>query len=193
MKTKNSTKQQRSCRLVEFLVFNSIYWKKAWPLFWDLPLSRFRKVFVRLKTMVIFGLTIWENILLFKNIGMFKCHVHIFECFIYVVYTQCSEPFSFVGVTTHILRKQKWTTAQRTPMVEKIQTGSQSEGGILLEFDRPYYFEYGPFHNKFWFSIWCIFYFKCAKKKKNGDTPGPLGDFVKSLVTERLFLFFLFS
>ena len=25
-------------RLLEFLVFNSIYWKKTWPLFWDLPL-----------------------------------------------------------------------------------------------------------------------------------------------------------
>ena len=29
-------------------------------------------------------------------------------------------------------------------------------------------------------------------KKKNGDVPGPLGDFVKLLVTERLFLFFFF-
>ena len=28
--------------------------------------------------------------------------------------------------------------------------------------------------------------------KKNGDAPGPLGDFVKSLVTERLFLFSVF-
>ena len=38
LKTKNSTKRQLCCRLVEFLVFNSIYWKKTWPLFWDLPL-----------------------------------------------------------------------------------------------------------------------------------------------------------
>ena len=29
--------------------------------------------------------------------------------------------------------------------------------------------------------------------EKNGDAPGPLGDFVKSLVTERLFLFLPFS
>ena len=28
--------------------------------------------------------------------------------------------------------------------------------------------------------------------KQNGDAPGPLGDFVKSLVTERHFLFFPF-
>ena len=29
-------------------------------------------------------------------------------------------------------------------------------------------------------------------EKKTGDAPGPLGDFVKSLVMERLFLFFVF-
>ena len=29
LNTKNSTKRQFSCRLVEFLVFNSIHWKKG--------------------------------------------------------------------------------------------------------------------------------------------------------------------
>ena len=31
-----------------------------------------------------------------------------------------------------------------------------------------------------------------SQRKKNGDAPGPPGDFVKSLVTERLFFFFSF-
>merc|ERR1712002_942824 len=30
------------------------------------------------------------------------------------------------------------------------------------------------------------------QNKKNGHAPGPLGDFVKSLVTERIFLFFFY-
>ena len=31
LKTKNSTKRQLCCRLVEFLVFNLIHWKKSDP------------------------------------------------------------------------------------------------------------------------------------------------------------------
>ena len=34
--------------------------------------------------------------------------------------------------------------------------------------------------------------YKIIVGKKSGDGPGPLGDFVKSLVTERIFLFFPF-
>ena len=39
LKTKNSTKRQLCCRLVEFLVFNSIHQKKTCSLSRDLPLT----------------------------------------------------------------------------------------------------------------------------------------------------------
>ena len=41
LKTKISTKRQFCRRLVEFLVFNSIYYKKTWSLFRELPLPLF--------------------------------------------------------------------------------------------------------------------------------------------------------